>query len=71
MISETKTDDSFPIGNFFIDRFSTPFRSYCDANGGEVILCVWKDIFAIFLATEMAPLEGLYVELNLDMLNGC
>ena len=27
MISETKVDDSFLIGNFLIDGFSTPYRS--------------------------------------------
>ena len=29
MISETKIDDNFLIGNFFTDRFSTPFRLCC------------------------------------------
>ena len=26
LVSETKIDDSFPIGNFSIDGFSTPYR---------------------------------------------
>ena len=26
LVSETKLDDSFPIGNFLIDRFSTSYR---------------------------------------------
>ena len=26
MISETKVDDSFPDGQFFLDGFGTPFR---------------------------------------------
>ena len=36
MISETKTDDSFPIANFLIDGFSQPYRidrnSFGDGN---------------------------------------
>lgn len=34
MISEIKIDNTFPIGNFLIDRFSTSFRSSRDVNGG-------------------------------------
>ena len=26
LVSETKIDDSFPNGNFLIDRFSKPYR---------------------------------------------
>lgn len=34
MISGTKIDNTFPIGNFLIDGFSTSFRSSRDVNGG-------------------------------------
>lgn len=34
MISEIKIDNTFPIGNFLIDGFSTSFRSSRDVNGG-------------------------------------
>ena len=35
MISETKLDESFPIGHFFIKGFRTPFR--LDINSPEVV----------------------------------
>ena len=35
MVSETKVDDSFPVGNFVIDGFSTPYRLDRDSNGGK------------------------------------
>ena len=34
MISEIKIDNTFTIGNFLIDGFSTSFRSSRDVNGG-------------------------------------
>ena len=34
LVSETKVDDSFPNGNFFIDGFSTLYRLDRNANGG-------------------------------------
>ena len=75
MISETKIDDSFPTGNFFIDGFSTPFWSDRDANEGRIMLYVREDIPANRLATKTknAPLEGLHVELDLrnTILNSC
>ena len=37
MILETKIDNSFPIGNFLIDGFSTPFQSERDTNGGGIM----------------------------------
>ena len=41
MISEKKRNDSFRIGNFLIDGFSTQYRN---ANDNEVILYVQLDI---------------------------
>ena len=39
-VSETKIDDSFPIGNFLIDKFSTPYRLDRNSNGGGLMLLV-------------------------------
>ena len=50
MISETKVHDSFPIGKFLIDGFSTPYRSDRDSKGGGIILFVRKDIPSNLLA---------------------
>ena len=40
LVSETKIDYSFPIGNFLIDGFSTPYRLDRNSNGGGLILFV-------------------------------
>ena len=55
MMSETNIDESFPIGNFLIDGFSTPIRSDRDANGGGIMLYVREDIPANLLAIKNAP----------------
>ena len=40
MVSETKIDSSFSVGNFVIDGFSTPYRLDRDRNGGGIMLNV-------------------------------
>ena len=44
MISETKIDGSFPIGQFLLNRYSTSFRQDRNAYGGGIQLYVWEDI---------------------------
>ena len=61
MISETKVHDSFPIGNFLIDGFCTPYRSDRDSKGGGIILFVRKDIPSNLLALENEPIEGKWL----------
>ena len=66
MVSETKIDDSFPVGNFLIDGFSTPYRLDRESNGGGIILYVKEDIPSNLLAAdEKNHIESFYVELNL------
>ena len=66
MVSETKIDNSFPVGNFVKDRFSTPYRIDRDSNGGDIMLYVREDIPSNLLATdEKNHIESFYVELNL------
>ena len=66
MVSETKIDDSFPVGSFVIDGFSTPYRLDHDSNGGGIMLYVREDIPSNLLATdEKNHVESFYVELNL------
>ena len=66
MVSETKIDDTFPVGNFVIDGFSTPYRLDRDSNGGGIMLYVREDIPSNLLATdEKNHIESFYVELNL------
>ena len=65
MISETKTDDSFPTGNFVIDGYSTPHRSDRNSNVGRIFLYIREYIPSYLVATEKEPVESFYVELNL------
>ena len=64
MISETKVDDSFPDGQFFLDGFGTPFRLDRNRNGGGFMLFVRNDIPANVVSTDDWPIESFYVELN-------
>ena len=38
MITETKLDNSFPVSQFLIQGFSTPFRLDRNKNGGGILL---------------------------------
>ena len=40
MITETKLDDTFPVSQFEIDGFSTPFRLDRNKNGGDILLYI-------------------------------
>ena len=65
MISKTKIDDSFPLGNFLIGGFIKPYRLHHDSLGGGILLCVREDIPSNLLEVETKPIEGFYVEINL------
>ena len=65
MISETKIDDSFPLGDFLIGGFSKHYRLDRDSLGGGISLYVRGDIPSKLLEVETKPIEGFYVEINL------
>ena len=66
MVSKTKIDDSFSVGNFVLDGFSTPYQLDYDSNGGGIMLYIREDIPSNLLATdEKNHTESFYVELNL------
>ena len=65
MISETKLDDSFPMGQFLIDNFSEPIRLDRNKNGGGILPYIREDIPSNILYFETLPIEGFYVEINL------
>ena len=52
MISETKIDDSFPLGNFH------------DSLVGGILLYDTKDIPTNLMEVETKLIEGFYVEIN-------
>ena len=65
LVSETKIDDSFLIGNFLIDRFSAPYRLDRNSNGGGLMLFVSEDIPSNLVEAEAKPIKCFSIELNL------
>ena len=65
MISETKIDDSFPVGQFLIEGFCTPYRLDRNSKGGGILLYVRDDIPSNLITVDISPIESFYVELNL------
>ena len=65
MIPETKIDASFPIGQFLLNSYSTPFRLDRNAHGGGILLYVREDIPSKLLLVEENLIEGFFVEINL------
>ena len=66
MISETKIDESFPVCQFEIDGFNTPFRVDKDQKGGGIMLYVREYLKAKLLSIDRTT-EGCFVELNLKL----
>ena len=69
MTSKTKSDDSFPTGQFLINGFNEPIRQDRNRNGGGNLLSIREDIPKKVLFFETLPIEGFYVEINLH--NNC
>ena len=65
MISETKLDESFPVGQFLIDGYSVPFRFDRNGNGGGILLYIREDIPSKLLSIYQ-DIEGFSVEINLS-----
>ena len=68
VITETKLDDSFPTGQFFIEGFSTPFRLDRNSRGGGILIYVREDIPSKQLSkhTFNDGIEGIFFKLNLN-----
>ena len=67
LISETKLDDSFPMNQFRMEGYSTPFRLDRNNYGGGIILFVREDIPAKVLNEHLTEcdIEHFFVEINL------
>ena len=63
MVSETKLDESFPIGQFIIE--GVPYRVGRNANGGGIMLFVREDISSKLLSVENSPAEAFFAEIKL------
>ena len=66
VITETKLDDTLPLSQFYVDRFTMPYRLVRNHNGGGVIIYVREDIPSKILEKYKLPqdAEGTFVELN-------
>ena len=65
MVSQTKLDNSFHVGQFLIDGYGTPIRPDCGIHGRGLMLFVREDIKCKLVSMESKPIEGFYVEINL------
>ena len=67
MVTETKLDDSFPVSQFNVEGFSTPFRLDRNKNGGGIILYIRSYIIASKLTSFTFPndIEAFFIEINL------
>ena len=65
MISDTKIDESFPLGQFKINGSNASFRLDRNRNGRGIMLFVREDIPVKLIASETPPVEGLYLEVKL------
>ena len=64
LIPETKSDDSFSVGNFLMDGFSSPYRVDRDTMGKGILLYVREDIPLNLLSIKTKPIDNFHVELN-------
>ena len=65
LISETKIDDNFPVGQVIIDGFSPPYRLDRNCHDGVLMLFVRKDIPSNLLVIEKKLIESFFIEINL------
>ena len=63
MVSETKLDDSFPVGQFLIAGFQQPFRFDRNKNGGGILLYIHDNIPAKLVFKDHLSTESFYGEL--------
>ena len=72
MISQTKIDANFLIGQFLLSGYSNLFRLDGNAHGGGILLYVRENIPSKLLLVEKNLIEGFFVEINLrNKKSGC
>ena len=67
MISETKIDDTFPPGQFFIEGFSKPIRLDRNCHGGGLMVFTRADLPCVELKSHNLPsnVECLFLEITI------
>ena len=64
MISETKTDETFPSKQFYIEGFTPPYRLNRNCYGGGILVYVREDIPSKLIEMN-SSVESISIELNL------
>ena len=64
MISETKTDETFPSKQFYIEGFTPPYRLDRNCYGGGILVYVREDIPSKLIEMN-SSVESISIELNL------
>ena len=64
MISDRKTDSSFPSAQFHLEGYAAPYRLDRNANGGGILLYIREDIPSKSLNTDLSIAE-FFVEIRL------
>ena len=65
MVSESKLNESFPIGQFITEGFGVPYRVDRNGKGGGVMLFAREDKSSNLVSIENYPPEGFFVKENL------
>ena len=67
LVSESKLDESFPISQFAIPGFATPYRLDRTANGGGLLMYIREHIpsRAVNIKPHNQSFECIFMELNL------
>ena len=67
VITETKTDSTFPLNQFSMQCYSKPYRFDRNRNGGGVFIYVREDIPSRELKIHNTPedIESIFIEINL------
>ena len=67
LISETKSDNTFPVSQFCVPGYSVPFRFDRTGNGGDIMLYVKEHIPCRMLSkfTFEKEIEAFAIEINL------
>ena len=65
LISETKLHSSFPLNQFRIDGFTTPYRLGRNQNDGGIMLYTTEDLPSLTEIKLENEIENIFIEMNL------
>ena len=65
MVSEMRLDNSFPVGQVLIDRYSPPIRLDRNIYGRGLVLLARENIPRKHVSLGNNVVEGFYIDINL------